>query len=255
MTLGVAGPLSSAGCDRRIPPMTPFPDFPSTHWTRLRRDQGTDGGTRWFCEEYRPAILAYLARRVPLQDAEDLCQEFFRQDVMEGALVERAASERGSLRSLLRTALSRFLVDHWRRTGAQKRGGHVEHCRLDGGDFPESDIPREMNGLEPDRAFDRAWAHHLLNRAVKNAEDAWTSKGKAALFDALRPQLATADPSRTHAEIARTMGMSAHEVTRALHSLRQAVSRSLLDEVVATVAGKGSFEDEWEAVRTALRDE
>lgn len=235
--------------------MTPFPDFPSTQWTRLQRDQGTGDGNQWFCEAYRPAVLAYLQRRVPLQDAEDLCQEFFQHVVLEGALVDRAVPHRGSLRSLLRTVLSRFLVDHWRRHGAQKRGGRVEHRRLNGIEREEADTPRELNGLEPDRAFDRAWANHLLDRAVIRAEEGWVAKGKGALFEALRPLMANPDPERTHADIARDCGMTPHEVTRALHTLRQAVGRFLFDEVVATVAGKGSVEDEWEAVRSALRDD
>lgn len=235
--------------------MTPFPDFPSTQWTRLQRDQGTSDGNEWFCEAYRPAILAYLQRRVPLQDAEDLCQEFFRQVILEGALVDRAAPHRGSLRSLLRTVLARFLVDHWRRNGAQKRGGHVEHQRLDGTENDEGEIPRGLSWLEPDRAFDRAWANNLLERAIQRVEEGWTAKGKSTLFKALRPQLANPDPDRTHAEIAQECGLPPHDVTRALHSLRQSVGRFLLDEVVATVAGKGSVDDEWEAVRSALRDD
>lgn len=234
--------------------MIPFHNFPSTQWTRLEQERAAASGADWFCESYRPAILSYLRRHLSHHDAEDLCQEFFRQVVLDGPLIDRADRDRGSLRGLLRLALARFLASHWRRAGRVKRGGQGVHYSIDadgseGGriDFPDS------SGAEPDRAFDKAWAAHLLARAMSRTEQFCAQQGKSALFDALGPLLDGSGPIRSHGLIAADLGISTREVTLALRSLRLRVGLYLHEEVLATVAANGSVSEELDAVRQALQ--
>ena len=56
-------------------------------------------------------------------EAEDLCQEFFASVVLKRNLMEAADRKRGRRRSLLLTALDRFLVSHLRSTQTARRGG------------------------------------------------------------------------------------------------------------------------------------
>ena len=236
--------------------MSPFHSFPSTQWTRLERERAGASSTDWFCEAYRPAILSYLRRHTAHHDAEDLCQEFFRRVVMGGPLIDRADRQQGSLRALLRRALSRFLVDHWRSAAALKRGGQAVHCSLEAatpGGAPV-EIP-DPSGLGPDRAFDHAWATNLLARALARTEAYCRQQDKGALYAAISPLLDGSGPARRHAEIAADLGLTSRDVTLALRSLRLRVGRYLHEEVAATIAGQASVADELEAVKQALRQD
>jgi len=97
------------GRSRGTNPMNPSPQFPGTHWTRVEREGATPKGREWFCETYRPAVLAYLRMKCGPDEAEDLCQEFFAKVILDRGLMGRADRERGSLRGLLRKALDHFL--------------------------------------------------------------------------------------------------------------------------------------------------
>jgi len=233
--------------------MNPLPAFPSTDWTRLERDRDLPAGDAWFCENYQPAILAYLHTRFPHHEAEDLCQEFFAKIVLKRALVAGAKRERGSLRALLRTALDNFLNNQARDRWAQKRGGGAWHRSLDQtpslGTAPPISDP---DAIPPDLAFDRAWAAVLLERALAATEEDCRKRGKHALFAALRPALDGSCPAPPHAEIAANLGLSTRDVTLALSRLRQRVARRLYEEVARTVNGSSQLAEEWASLRHAL---
>ena len=235
--------------------MDASPKFPSTHWTRLEQERVTPGGRAWFCENYRPAVLAYLRTKLDHHAAEDLCQEFFATVVLDRNLLEVADRERGRLRSLLLTALERFLINQRRHAMAEKRGGNALHQSIDapganGGVFPLEDA----SAISPDHAFDRAWAIGLMDRALAATEEDCRKRKKSPLFEALRPLLDGSGPARPHAELAQQLGITAREVTMALSRLRQRVANHLYTEVALTVEGKDSIPDEWESVRKALQD-
>jgi DNA-directed RNA polymerase specialized sigma24 family protein len=238
------------------PPMPPFPKLPSTQWTRLEQERAAASGADWFCEAYRPAILAYIRREHAHHDAEDLCQEFFRQVVLDGPLLERADRQRGRLRGLLRTALQRFLHDQRRQALTVKRGGRAVHQSLDAQPSGLAALEAASATMDsPDQAFDKAWAAHLLARAMASTERYCAEKGKGALFAALRPLLDGSQPMGGHAEVGAPLGLSPRDVTLALRSLRLRVGRYLYEEVAATVVGPGSVAEEMEAIHQALKVE
>ncbi len=233
--------------------MNELPAFPPTQWTRLEREGGTAEGREWFCETYRPVVLACLRARCGADEAEDLCQEFFSQVVLERNLPGRAERGRGSLRALLQTALGNFLSNHRRRQRARKRGGGAGRVALD---QQPSTAPFFADGTAPapDREFDRAWAEHLLERAVAAVEAECGRRGKERLFAALRPALDGSGLPRSHAEIAGELGLKVREVTLALSRLRQLTGKFLYEEVSRTVSGAGDMDAEWGAVRQALHE-
>lgn len=237
--------------------MNPTSQFPGTQWTRLEQVGSSAEGREWFCETYRPAVLGYLRQKYEHHKAEDLCQDFFAKVVLDRDLISKADRSRGSLRGLLRTALDRFLSERRRYDEAEKRGGKAQHQSLDddstAGARPSLSI-EDRAAIGPDRAFDRAWAAGLLERALLATEQDCVVRNKQALFAALRPMLDGSGPACPHAEIAKALGMNAREVTTALSRLRQRMAKHLYDEVAATVAGKDSVSEEWETVRQALND-
>jgi DNA-directed RNA polymerase specialized sigma24 family protein len=229
-----------------------LPAFPSTQWTRLEREGGTAAGREWFCETYRPAVLEYLRSGHGHHEAEDLCQEFFSSIVLGRDIPGRADRDRGSLRGLLHTALRRFLSSHKRKVQALKRGGAAgQHVPLDA-EASTAPFFADKASVPPDRAFDQAWAAHLLKRAIDAAEEIWHERGKQALFARLRPALDGSGLPRPHAEIAAELGMKIRDVTVGLSRLRQLTAKLLFDEVAGTVAGAHDVHGEWAAVRQAL---
>ncbi len=227
--------------------------FPSTQWTRLEQEGATAEGREWFCEIYRPAVLQYLRTKMEHHEAEDLCQEFFARVVLDGDLPRKAERSRGSLRGLLLKALGNFIGNHRRYGLAQKRGGGVVHQSLDS-DSAGIAIEEDHSVVVPDRAFDRAWAAALLERALEATERDCRNRDKEALFAALKPLLDGSGPSRPHAQVAQQLGLKARDVTVALNRLRQRVAKHLYAEVAMTVCGSGSVAEEWEFVKQALNE-
>src|SRR5918911_4650564 len=140
--------------------------FPSTNWTlvlatRTQAKSQTRGPSADLCAAYWYPVYAYLRRRGHRADeAEDLTQGFFAHVIAKGVL-ERAAPEKGRLRSFLLASLHNFVANDRDLLLAQKRGG---------GRRPASD----MNGAEsrytlepaddatPERIYERQWAITLL---------------------------------------------------------------------------------------------
>ena len=233
---------------------SPTPRFPTTQWTRLEQERETPEGREWFCEQYRPAILAYLRTKMEHHAAEDLCQEFFASVVLKQNLLRTADRHRGRLRSLLLTVLDRFLINHQRKHRAAKRGGGVSHQSLDEPGIHGDMLPvADMGTVAPDHAFDRAWAIGLMERALAATEADCLRLNKLRVFDLLRPLLDGSGPVRSHAELARDLGCTARDVTLFLSRLRQRVANHLYEEVAATVQGKDSVLEEWESVRRTLQ--
>ena len=233
--------------------MNDLPLYPSTQWTRLEQTGGTPEGRAWFCEEYRPAVLAYLRSRYQHHEAEDLCQEFFAKVVLGRDLPGRAERGRGPMRAYLHQALRRFLINKFRDERALKRGGGKVPVALDAHPSTHPDMADHHEAM-PDRQFDRAWAVCLLERALASAEAWATRRRKGELFDALRPLLDGSGPMRPHAEIAAALGMKVHDVTVALNRLRQLVGRCMFEEVSRTVRSAQDAAAEWQIVREVLEN-
>ena len=128
-------------------------------------------------------------------EAEDLCQEFFTSVVLKRNLMEAADRKRGRLRSLLLTALDRFLVSHLRSNQTAKRGGGVSHQSLDAPGAQETTLPvADDSAVTPDQAFDRARASALMERALAATEEDCRRLGKLPVFAVLRPLLDGSGP-------------------------------------------------------------
>jgi DNA-directed RNA polymerase specialized sigma24 family protein len=225
--------------------------YPSTHWTQLEESARTPIGRAWFCERYRPVVLAYLRGRFPPHEADDLCQEFFVRIVLGRNLPDRALRGRGRLRGLLHRALKRFIANELRAQSAQKRGAGFVAVALENRMSPLPEIV-DAGVCSPDLEFDRAWAFNLLDRALAAVEESCTRRGKLTLFSALRPILDGSGPIRSHAELAKDMGIKPRDVTIALHRLRQMVGVCLFEELSLTVRRSEDLASEWETIRTVL---
>src|SRR5262245_52182995 len=65
------------------------------------------------CETYWPPLYAYIRRRgYPVEEAQDLVQEFFAR-LLEKEAVVKADPGRGKFRSFLLSSLNHFLANEW----------------------------------------------------------------------------------------------------------------------------------------------
>ena len=101
-----------------------------TRWTWVDYARaGDQAALRALFEKYRPAVVAWLARRVSAADAEDLGQEVFLQ-LFETALA-RADPGKGRFRNLVFAVTRNVLHSHQRARMAQKRGGGAQRIRAE----------------------------------------------------------------------------------------------------------------------------
>jgi len=122
--------------------------FPTTVWD-LVRDAGKlePLAMSRFAEGYRAPVVEFLrGRGAPPQDCEDLCHEVFLR-LLKGGVLAKADPQRGRFRSLLCTVTMHVYVDWHRRR--------------------PKPVAELADAAAPVEDFDRAWALHLVERAME----------------------------------------------------------------------------------------
>jgi DNA-directed RNA polymerase specialized sigma24 family protein len=217
--------------------------FPSTRWTLIARLRSPDDATARralddLCAQYRYPLYCYIRRRgFSHHDAEDALQDFLvkllRLDTFAGA-----EESRGHLRSLLATALQRFLASWLRDRPHRAREISVDPLPDDGRDdegryqhehFTERDTPEVL--------FERKWSHALVTGALARLRERYEAAGKIALFTALQPVLIAGGSLRGEdaPALAASLGTTAGALRVALSRLLRDYRAAIEDEVAATV--------------------
>lgn len=177
--------------------------FPTTHWTVLEEVRPGDGAHNRriignLLNDYWKPVYCYLRRKgYPNEEAKDLTQGFFQEVVLSRELIRRADPAKGRFRTLILTALDRYLANVHRGRTARKRIPHDKLIHLeeaDGSDLPE--VARDFTGEE---SFNYAWVSELLDRMLEEVEQQCRQRGMAvhwSLFHdrVLRPILEDVDP-------------------------------------------------------------
>lgn len=215
--------------------------FRTTHWSLVAEagDAASPQALRALeelCRAYWPPIYAEIRRRghAPA-DAKDLTQEFFAR-LLRRESFGRADRHQGRFRSFLLAALDHFLADQWREKMAQKRGGGVEVLPLDLDDG-ETWLGEPVSPAQtPEAAFDQRWAVILMDRALHVLREEHRERGRADLFAALHPFLATESGGEGYYAAAAQAGMSPATFTVAVHRFRQKFREAVRRQVAMTVA-------------------
>ncbi len=138
---------------------------------------------RRLCEQYTAPLVAYLhvSRRIPLEDAEDLVNEFWTQKLLVPSAHENIVAKyfqssaygptRGFRKFIFRS-VANFQLDHVKKI--QRRGKTLSLEQLEGWQ-PTSD------GLV-DPEFDRIWARHILGQVVDIARGECELKGQQDMW-------------------------------------------------------------------------
>lgn len=233
--------------------------FRTTRWTLVRAASGASAPERraaleTLCTSYWPPVYAFLRRQGsdPAR-AEDLTQAFFAR-LLETDGLGTADPERGRFRSFLLGALRHFLGHEREREAALKRGGGRAPLSLDSAALRGLERSASLDPAAPstpERAFERAWAESVLERARVRLAKEQERAGKSAQWRALEPHLASADERGHGAELALSLGISENAMRVALHRLRRRFGELVRDEVRETV-GPGEVEDEVHQLLRAL---
>ena len=237
------------------PPAAPAPEaFQSTAWTLVIAARSDSASRRAalerLCRTYWPPVFGYLRRRgYTPADAQDLTQSFFLE-LLESDFLDRSDPDRGRFRGYLIGALRRHLARERQHAAAQKRGG--AGLLLRPGE-PEAWLEALVDAAPgPDEAYERAWAHALLGRALARLEAEQTEAGRAGAFAQLRPCLGGDVAPGRYAEIARETGISRTQVALRVHRLNQRLVELVRREVADTVADPTAVRAEMEHLRLAF---
>jgi len=237
--------------------------FLTTRWSVVLScaDSGTDEekshkALAELCKIYWRPVFAFICRQgrsVP--DAQDLTQDFFAK-VLKGRLLQGADRNRGRFRSLLLTALQRFLHDEVEKRHARKRGGDLRFVSWDDWmtEAPSHlSIPElESDRWSPERVFDVRWAATVVERALRRLGDECEKRGRRRVFDVLSSCLAAERQDVSYATLARVLGLRETAVKPLVHRMRDRYRTLLREEVAQTVGGTNEIDDELRYLCAAL---
>ena len=227
--------------------------FATTHWTVVlaagkRATPQSDGALEQLCRTYWFPLYAYVRRRGHTkEDAEDLTQAFFARFLAKNYLAGLSA-ERGRFRAFLLASLKHFLINDWKKSQCQKRGGGEAPLSLDWQTADTKFQVAATNEPSPDKVFDREWALALLAKVIERLQKECEADGKAKLFEQLKIFLTAGKSETAQRETAKTLGMEEGAVRVAVHRLRKRYRNLLRDQIAQTLADAADVDEEMRAL-------
>lgn len=184
-------------------------------------------------------------------DAEDLTQAFF-EHLLEKNLAGHANPERGRFRTFLLTAFRNFIASEERYANAQKRGGGWTHLSLQD---EKIDLNNELRHNDtPELAYERKWAHTLLQIAMDQLADEQEQNGGGERFAALQPLLLHTDGGKTSfGDLGQSLQMSEGALRTALSRLRTRFRELVRAEVARLLDDPAEVDDELAHLLRVLR--
>jgi DNA-directed RNA polymerase specialized sigma24 family protein len=156
----------------------PLGPFPATQWSLVEALRAGDEAEKRrvlgeLISRYRPALRAYLVseRRLSGDEVEEVLQGFIAEKVFMRDLMGRADRAKGKMRTLLLTALQRYLIDRARakkvRAAASLDDEHAAEAEASAG----SDV------------FDVAWGREVLREALRRMKANCERWGRVDLWE------------------------------------------------------------------------
>jgi len=158
--------------------------FQTTQWSVIRAAQ-TDDQTRRrmvvgnLMERYWKPVYSFLrCKGYSNEAAKDLTQGFFCEIVWGRELLQGADERKGRFRTLLLTALERYVVSVYRKETAQKRRPHAGFVELEMEELPL--LATTQTGTGADDIFYHAWAADLLEGVLSQVKQEYLRTGRNA---------------------------------------------------------------------------
>jgi RNA polymerase sigma factor (sigma-70 family) len=229
--------------------------FTSTHWSVVMaagRDdtQGKEAFGRLYRTYWRPLYFFVRRQGHSAADAQDLTQEFFAR-LLEKNGLGSADPAKGRFRSFLLTAMRHFLVNEWKRSSAQKRGGGLALISLDAGSAETHYEMEPVDNASPEKLFDREWAWTLLEEVLNRLKAEQERAGKLDQFNALRGCM-IGDQVIPYRELASQLRTTEDALRMAVHRLRKRYGALLREEIARTVSNPQEIDAEIQHLMAAL---
>lgn len=234
--------------------------IPTTHWSlieRLKDGDPTQAGRALdeLCRAYHYPLYCLIRRRgLPHHDAEDALHEFFSK-LLRNDTFSAADAARGRLRCLLMTALQRFL-NNWQRDQQKLQKKEISREAISA--MAEAEGRFEMDEMahqeSPDRLYDRQWAVELMRLVMQRLRGRYEARGKAALFDTLRPVLLSGGSLTDHdgTQLALQLGIKPGALRTSLNRLLEHYREALREEVLQTVGDRDQAKAEYEELKAVF---
>lgn len=230
--------------------------FPETSWSLIVGIQGRgpdrEQGFQTLCERYWRAIYSYLRQGLGRgnEESKELTQAFFTW-LLEGEVLAKYSADRASFRHYLKGLLRNFVSNEDQAKRRQKRGGEARHVAFAGADdelVRLDEMLADEKGISPEEAFDLAWVHELLERAVQQlkAEQGGGDGLRWRVYEAY--ELAAPGVQPTYASVAAELEVKPSDVRNHLFAARERLRTLVREELRATVADEAQLEEEWQVV-------
>jgi DNA-directed RNA polymerase specialized sigma24 family protein len=163
--------------------------FPTTRWSLIARaSRESAAGSRdqmgeLLAHYWRPMLIHLRYKGLSNESAEDVLQDFM-VELLDQDLLSVADPQKGRFRSLLLTALDRFLVSRVRYQQAAKRSPGA----LASLDAAPTDIA-PANTTEAALVFERAWALDVLAEALARIERECAETGETARWEIFQERM------------------------------------------------------------------
>jgi DNA-directed RNA polymerase specialized sigma24 family protein len=236
---------------------TKYGRFEMTQWSIVQSATDSDSpearaALDSLCGVYWRPLYSFICRRgYKEQDAQDLTQAFFAR-LLEKNYLSAVDRRKGKFRSFLLTALDHFLLNEWRYTRAQKRGGSATFVSFDdvGGEGLANNIADA--GQDAERIFEQQWAITMLQQVAVQLEQEFSNKHSPTLFHDIKPALICETSESSYKEIAAKHSTTEPAVKMLVSRLRKRFRQLLQAELENTVSTPEQLEEEMRALFAAF---
>ncbi len=198
------------------------------------------------CHDYWPPLYSFVRRRgYSPADAQDLVQGFFTH-LLRNRIYAQSNSAKGKFRTFLLAAMKNYIVDHWSKERALKRGGDRSFVLLESEITPVEELYANESPaatLDEEWHYEQRWATALVSRALAGLRETFRGEAKADVFEKLQPLIAGGAGLPRQEDVAQELGMPIDTLRSHLSRMR-ARYRALLREEVARTIGTADDVDE-----------
>ena len=233
--------------------------FLTTHWSMVLRAGGkgsleSASALEILCRGYWYPLYAYVRRQGhDSHEAQDLTQEFFFR-LLEANSLASVHPDKGRFRSFLIASLKHFLINEWKRSQRQKRGGGQTHFSIEA-ETAEGRFRHEpANHFTPEKAFERRWAETLLQQVLDRLQGEWECRKTPGAFEDMKPFLLDAKGSARVAGVAARLGVTEESLKWSVRKLRQRYRDIFREEIAHTVSRPEEIDDEIRHLFSVLTD-
>ncbi len=231
--------------------------FGATRWSVVlaaggwRKSEGAKRAMGELTRIYWFALYAFARRKgAGAGQAEDLVQGFLVH-LMEKDALAGVEPGKGKFRSFLMVSMKNFMANVRDGESAGKRGGGVKTVSIDGMDAEQRYAMEPVEGMTPERLFERRWALTVLEEVLRRLKGEYQERGQEAVFEALESVLIKGEKAG-YGELGARLGMNEGAVKTAAHRMRKRYRELLREEIAQTVSEPGMVEEEMRELMESL---